>query len=999
MFIRLLLLASFQKSFGMLKRRLETLQVGDVGELSLQHRKLEQRVSQALWRLQLVEYDRASSYFSRRPAQNGSGLDGCMVVRKAWLARLNPSVQRWYGYSPSRRKLRSPSYHKKKARDRSVDPLLMNRLLAEPLSLMVMSMMKSHLSAARQVADLYQLWETPEGRELHFSLAHASAAQELQRTGLQVVQTSSTDPNRNRKDIIDSLSHVRLPSAVETQLSTLQQAAEPSLTADDDWQSAVLVADLINSSTLSPPEVGVQLLNFALRRIEGTVDLIVEPWRTLRRFTECSNYHLEQSSWSCPVHSHLPFDLQLLRARADRMDSIRLRFHQLVEALSASPDAVDSAFQDLNESLVQSTQSSTTPMLRMRSYLQLLRQLAPSHLRGDSAARLLAHDVGVLMVEHLRENPDSVLEVETSARSMGIELPSFLAGILCSSFNSEKLVDLSDKEFVGKLIVYLHARCPLLAQVVELQLQTEHGFSLSPETSKNYSKMESMDVFRRYLQRPSQKLIEKESPQVTRAPQRIHRARPLPDSPSPIADTENSLLAESDEEPTARLGALILEAIPKTTVTQLEHLLSRPLLIVEQLLMNSQIGLATDLVKLVRLNGSDEDVEEINKILLRYATKALALGLPEIPSSPAGARESAQQVAKQKKKTSAFVLPTTAPPKEQWVADADVDLCPCCQTVQFSMFDRRHHCRRCGRVVCAHCSPHRRLVDGYGDVPVRTCVDCHSTFQDLTEASVRSIRSSTQHGQLVWRLSLDLQHNQIARREFSYEHAPNLALALAMVHLCNCNETMANFLLDQSSSMLATLHRYLLHGSLMDVCSDPLMMFSLIKSLILSAKMRYSDIIAAPGQSKSKPSRGLARCDALLGQIDLLSLLASANCLHLLPPQPLSQLDTWRKLRDRLIEIELWSLALDVSTKAGLDAGSVWAAWGLVCLKAGNFQGNSYGLILNISNDKRFTFRCPSAFSALFETEQGVSFAARDRIRTGKLEYSLCQLAGKPERE
>lgn len=924
----------------MLKRRLEAIQVGDEGELSLQHRKLEQRVSQALWRLQLVEYDRTSSYFSRRPAQNGSP-DGC-IVRKAWLARLNPSVQVWYSYSPGRRKLRSPSSHKKKLRDRSVDPLLMNRLLADPLSLMVMSMMKSHLSAARQVAELYQLWETPEGRELHFSLAHASAAQELQRTGRQVVQTCSEDPNRDRKDIIDSLSHVRLPSAVETQLSTLQQACSPSLTPDDDWQSAVLVADLINSSTLSPPEVGVQLLNFALRRIEGTVDLNVEPWRTIRRFAECSSYHLQYSSHSCPVHSHLPFDLQLLRAGADRMDSVRLRFHQLTEALSAAPDAVvDSSFHDLNESLHNSTPLlPSTPLLRMRRYLQLLRQLAPSHLRNDSAARLLDHDIGTLMVEHLRENRDAVLDVETSARSMGIELPSFLAGILCSTFDSVKLVDLSDMEFVAKLISYLHTRCPLLAQVVELQLQTEHGISITTETSVNYPNIESMDVFRRYLQRPS-KSGQKESTPVTRLPQRSQRVRPLPDSPSPIADTQNSLLAESEEEPTARLGALILEAIPKTTVTQLEHLLSQPLLIIEQLLMNSQIGLATDLVKLVRVNGPDEDVEEINKILLRYATKALALGLPEIPSSPAREKETAQQVAK-KKKTGAFVLPATAPPKEQWVADADVDQCPCCQTVQFSMFDRRHHCRRCGRVVCAHCSPHRRLVDGYGDVPVRTCVDCHSTFQDRPELTeVRTVRSPTmQAGQLVWRLSLDVQHNQIARREFSYEHAPNLALALAMVHLCSCNETMANFLLDQSSSMLATLHRYLLHGTLMDVCSDPLMMFSLIKSLILSAKMRYSDIIAAPGQSKGKPSRGLARCDALLGQIDLLSLLASANCLHLLPAQPLSQLDTWRKLRDRLIEIELWSLALDVSTKAGLDAGSVWAAWGLVCLKAGNFQGN-----------------------------------------------------------
>lgn len=920
----------------MLKRRLEALEVvGDDGELSLRHRKLEQRVSQALWRLQLVEHDRTSSYFSR--PQNGNHDGCCCTVRKAWLARLNPSVQTWYGYSPGRRKLRSPpssSSQKKKKKQKKqgecvvVDPLLMDRLLAEPLSLMVMSMMKSHLSAARQVADLYQLWETPEGRELHFSLAHAAAAQELQRTGRQVVR----NPDGDRKDAIDALSLVRLPSAVETQLSTLQQAAMPSLTADDDWQSAVLVADLVNSSTLSPPEVQVQLLNFALRRIEGTVDLNVEPWRTLRRFTECSNYHLERSSDRyAAIQSHLPLDRQLLQAQADRLDSIRTLFRQLVEALDGPPEAVDSALDNLNQSIAMADRT-TTPLFRTRRYLQLLRQLAPSDLRDLGANSLLVeHDVGELIMQHLRENAEAVPEVERIARSLGIELASFLAGSLC------KLVDVSsEQELVGKLIAYLRSRCPLLAQVVELQLQTEHGF-LSAESPASD---ESMDIFLRYLKRaPSTK--EHQELLLQNRPQKCRRVRSLPDSPSPIADPQNSLLAESEEEPTARLGALILEAIPQAAA-QLEHLSSQPLLIIEQLLMNSQIGLATDLVKLVRLNGSDQDVEEINNILLRYATKALALGLPDIPAPRAS--DSAQQVAdrkKNKKKNAAFVVPATVPPKEQWVADADVSQCPCCQTVQFSMFDRRHHCRRCGRVVCSHCSPHRKIVEGYGDVPVRTCVDCFSTLRDRpdvpeTRTSVRPLDQSG--GQtIVWRLSLDTEHNQIARREFSYEHAPNLALALAMVHLCSCNETMANFLLDQSSSMLATLHRHLLHGTLMDVCSDPLMMFSLIKSLILSAKMRYSDIVAAP--SKSKPSRGLARCDALLGQIDLLSLLASASCLHLLPAQPLSQLDTWRKLRDRLIDVELWSLALDVSTKAGLDAGSVWAAWGLVCLKAGNFQG------------------------------------------------------------
>jgi hypothetical protein len=584
--------------------------------------------------------------------------------------------------------------------------------------------------------------------------------------------------------------------------------------------------------------------------------------------------------------------------------------------------------------------------------------LIPSRLRDESPTRLLeVHHIGALIIERLRERPETIEEIETITQSMGIELPSFLAECLCSIPDSgAKLVDLSDREFVVKLITYLHSRCPILARVVELQLQTEQGFSYFLDLAgKQVDMMESMAVFQRYLERQSlssswNKTSTPRPVEPTSKPSKRAHVRPLPDSPSPIVDAHNSLLADSEEEPTARLGALILEAIPQTTAPQLEHLLPQPLLIVEQLLMNSQMGLATDLVKVLRLNGPDEDMEEIDKLLLRYATKALALGLPEITSSPplkdsSKVQQVDQMNNKKKKKTGAFVLPATVPPKEQWVKDSDVDQCPCCKTVQFSMFDRRHHCRRCGRVICSSCSPHRRLVDGYGDVPVRTCVDCHSSLQDRPDSDTRSVRSSTTQdggGQLVWRLSLDAQHNQIARREFSYEHAPNLALALAMVHLCHCNETMANFLLDQSSSMLATLHRYLLHGNLMDVCSDPLMMFSLIKSLILGAKMRYSDIIAAPSQSKGKPSRGLARCDALLGQIDLLSLLVSSNCLHLLPPQPMSQLDTWRKLRDRLIDIELWSLALDVSTKAGLDAGSVWAAWGLVCLKAGNFQGKLF---------------------------------------------------------
>jgi hypothetical protein len=41
-----------------------------------------------------------------------------------------------------------------------------------------------------------------------------------------------------------------------------------------------------------------------------------------------------------------------------------------------------------------------------------------------------------------------------------------------------------------------------------------------------------------------------------------------------------------------------------------------------------------------------------------------------------------------------------------WVPDEAVDACMICR-IEFSLFTRRHHCRRCGRCLCDSCSPVR----------------------------------------------------------------------------------------------------------------------------------------------------------------------------------------------------------------------------------------------------------------------------------------------------
>jgi len=45
----------------------------------------------------------------------------------------------------------------------------------------------------------------------------------------------------------------------------------------------------------------------------------------------------------------------------------------------------------------------------------------------------------------------------------------------------------------------------------------------------------------------------------------------------------------------------------------------------------------------------------------------------------------------------------------RWQPDSEVSECPICRR-QFGFLFRRHHCRKCGRVVCNDCSPHRITI-------------------------------------------------------------------------------------------------------------------------------------------------------------------------------------------------------------------------------------------------------------------------------------------------
>lgn len=97
----------------------------------------------------------------------------------------------------------------------------------------------------------------------------------------------------------------------------------------------------------------------------------------------------------------------------------------------------------------------------------------------------------------------------------------------------------------------------------------------------------------------------------------------------------------------------------------------------------------------------------------RYTPGASAADAIDLTSPPrysnmstAQQRQTHRQSSHTRRRPSATSSPVVLPP---WQPDADVLQCPCCFT-EFGWVTRKHHCRKCGKVVCGSCSTHRIAI-------------------------------------------------------------------------------------------------------------------------------------------------------------------------------------------------------------------------------------------------------------------------------------------------
>ncbi|XP_034484711.1 zinc finger FYVE domain-containing protein 26 homolog [Drosophila innubila] len=270
----------------------------------------------------------------------------------------------------------------------------------------------------------------------------------------------------------------------------------------------------------------------------------------------------------------------------------------------------------------------------------------------------------------------------------------------------------------------------------------------------------------------------------------------------------------------------------------------------------------------------------------------------------------------------AFKMPNEAPTREQWTPDEEASHCMCCRRSVFTMLMRRHHCRRCGRVVCYACSTQRMVIpELYGDVEVRVCNDCcipavaeqQLHINEAPTIPPRSHLSPSPCSAYKWRLSGIITHDKLLREEFCYEHAPSVALSLSILRHHLDQRQCVDLLLFHCRK----LEKLIVPNPEVDYE----LVAKMMSCLALAAKVR-----GAPDEFET-----------IREHSEIIMAVVQQGCESLIPAGPLNN-HSLRQLADALVEAENWKLALEVHLKWGFATTGVMAAHGLACLRAGCYD-------------------------------------------------------------
>eukprot|EP01087_Luapelamoeba_hula_P024804 TRINITY_DN9571_c0_g1_i1.p1 TRINITY_DN9571_c0_g1~~TRINITY_DN9571_c0_g1_i1.p1 ORF type:complete len:900 (+),score=149.53 TRINITY_DN9571_c0_g1_i1:278-2701(+) len=178
-------------------------------------------------------------------------------------------------------------------------------------------------------------------------------------------------------------------------------------------------------------------------------------------------------------------------------------------------------------------------------------------------------------------------------------------------------------------------------------------------------------------------------------------------------------------------------------------------------------------------------------------------------------------------------------------------------------------------------------------------------------------------GNMVWLLTGDADNDNAKRQAHRYVSAPSINLAKSLLDLLSDPRAAGDTCLAICDTLSTSLDP---SGSDTNLHS-----INLIQQLLLYAKLQFL--------RSSHESGGVSLCDTILSHVELLQSLIISKCdlggvslSHFSDPQKA------RLLRDKLIAEDRMKLAIDVSTKCGIESEPAWAAWGMALLEMGRYN-------------------------------------------------------------
>ena len=385
---------------------------------------------------------------------------------------------------------------------------------------------------------------------------------------------------------------------------------------------------------------------------------------------------------------------------------------------------------------------------------------------------------------------------------------------------------------------------------------------------------------------------------------------------------------------------------------ELWSLASRPLIILERFLMNSKIEVLRNVVKKIRnvlnadlkcsaCSGTSSNMYQVGEnlvydfdahhdeffitndcvdlLLKLYAAKALDFQIIEVHSVP-----TSTEVSSLDSSFGLFQMPKEVPSKTQWIPDSETNHCMSCKRQKFSLLTRRHHCRRCGRVVCSSCSQNRvEIPEVYNEVLVRICLECYQQMDSEKKRPLDAAEKGRSHDEPIeWKLTGDITNDQMVRDEFNFEYSPNVGLCIAIIDLHTSNEELAKFLLFHCHRLELLLRP--IRGKINPEV-DVILVAKMLKCLAFSAKIRGTD----------------GEANIIIEHADVVLKVAENGCESLAPQIPMEPINsiTIRAIINDLIKVENWKMALELSVKYDrTGTAGVFSAWGVSAIKSGQYR-------------------------------------------------------------